>query len=459
MPFSTSSVLVAALVLVAEARIYNLQTDAGALPNDASLTACNTNGAAFNATLAKMVAGDVLVIPNGSFYMQGGIKASGLKGITISFDGTVILNDDIKHWPRHGPGNHAKVLHFMEFSDMVDFTITSANTNTGRRGIGAGSNGAGLIDGRGHEWWGFPGVGYLERGENRPRLLQIDSSTNVKVENIFFKNSPYWTTSLNVNGLEVKNCRIEAYRVSETSHTAVDMTAFNTDGFDITGNNLHVHDSTVFNQDDSFCVKDGTTNVVVENVDSSGLGLTIGSIASNVNNVTFRNIYMKNTVKGVYMKFRGAGTVSNVLYENIVMDAPEQYPIWIGPAQQSDSDSPCAPHPCSLCWPGEGKCNAPINATYINITMRNITVNNPKGNPGVILANASSPMQNVVFDGVVVNHPTHEKPPYWGAGYLCEGVQNGIATGTTHPVPPCFKDMTDAAVAAAAAAAAAHPLN
>ena len=54
--------------------------------------------------------------------------------------------------------------------------------------------------------------------------------------------------------------------MSETSHTGIDLTAFNTDGFDITGNNLHVHDATVFNQDDSFCIKDGTTNVVVENV-------------------------------------------------------------------------------------------------------------------------------------------------------------------------------------------------
>lgn len=37
------------------------------------------------------------------------------------------------------------------------------------------------------------------------------------------------------------------------------------------------------------------------------------------------NTMKDKTVKGVYMKFRGAGSISNVLYENIVMDAPEQY--------------------------------------------------------------------------------------------------------------------------------------
>ena len=156
------------------------------------------------------------------------------------------------------------------------------------------------------------------------------------------------------------------------------------------------------------------------------------------------------------MKFRGAGSISNVLYENIVMDAPEQYPIWIGPAQQSDSDDICAPHPCSICWPSDSKakCNAPQNAKYTNITMRNITINNPEGNPGVILANASSPMENVLFDNVVVNTPSHQKPPYWGAGYLCENVQGGVATGNTHPVPSCFKDLTTAAPAPTDAAAA-----
>ena len=34
--------------------------------------------------------------------------------------------------------------------------------------------------------------------------------------------------------------------------------------------------------------------------------------------------------KGIYMKFRGNGRIEDVLYENIVMDAPEQYGIWIG---------------------------------------------------------------------------------------------------------------------------------
>ena len=91
--------------------------------------------------------------------------------------------------------------------------------------------------------------------------------------------------------------------------------------------------------DDTF--QDNSENMLFERITASGVGLTIGSIGtSNVNNITFRDCYMPHSWKGIYMKFRGGdsskgGRISNVLYENIYMEAPEQFAIWIGPAQQS----------------------------------------------------------------------------------------------------------------------------
>jgi polygalacturonase len=326
--------------------------DFGGIEGDDSLSSCQKNGQAFNTSFENMVQGDVLVVPKGTYHTMGGIVGENLDGITISIDGTIVLSKDKKHWPRTGPGEKARVMEFFHFIRPNNLTITSsALPKIGGRGQDAGKDGIGMIDGNGATWWGIPGIGYLEIGENRPRLINIDSGSNVTIERIFFKNPPYWTTSMRVNGLEITDCKIEAWRISHDSHTIIDLSAFNTDGFDVTGNNIWIHDSTVWNQDDSFCVKDSTTNVVIENINASGVGLTIGSIASNVNNITFRNAYMYHTYKGIYMKFRGNGIISNVLYENIVMESPEQYPIWIGPAQQSDSSNPCAAHPCSLCWP------------------------------------------------------------------------------------------------------------
>ena len=69
--------------------------------------------------------------------------------------------------------------------------------------------------------------------------------------------------------------------------------------------------------------------MLFERLSASGLGLTIGSIGgSNVRNITFRDVVMPQTYKGIYIKFRnGGGNITDVLYENIVMEEPEQWPI------------------------------------------------------------------------------------------------------------------------------------
>jgi len=306
------------------------------------------------------------------------------------------------------------------------------------------SSGKGLIDGKGSTWWGIPGIGYLERQENRPRLLTIDNGKSILVEKIILKNSPYWTFwAPNADGLEVRYTDISARRDNDDGHDVIDMTAFNTDGFDVTGRNVWIHDCSVWNQDDTIAVKDNSENMLFERINASGVGLTIGSIASTVRNITFRDCYMHNTYKGIYTKFRGDGLIADVTYENIVIDNPSQWAIWIGPAQQSDSNNLCAAHPCSICWPSVplAQCGLPTSGRYENILLRNITVNNPKSSPGIIMANESNPMVNVTFDNVVVNNPGSK--PWGNDWYKCVGVESGVATGNTWPVPPCFKDETD----------------
>jgi hypothetical protein len=92
---------------------------------------------------------------------------------------------------------------------------------------------------------------------------------------------------------------------------------------------------------------------------------------------------------------------------------------------------------------GAGVCPGVKDALYTNITLRNITINNPKQSAGVIIANSSWPMRGVVFDNVKVNNPKTKPFP----NYFCEGVEHGIATGNTSPVPPCFKDLTSTDIA------------
>ena len=65
-----------------------------------------------------------------------------------------------------------------------------------------------------------------------------------------------------MRNLEIRYSRIDNRRDGSDSHDIIDLTAFNTDGFDLQScDNVWVHHSEVWNQDDCFDVKDGTNNV------------------------------------------------------------------------------------------------------------------------------------------------------------------------------------------------------
>ena len=201
------------------------------------------------------------------------------------------------------------------------------------------------------------------------------------------------------------------------------MTAFNTDGIDVTGDTVHMHDLDIWTQDDCIAVKGDSTNMLFERINASGLGLTIGSIGNNiVNNITFRNAVMRNTIKGIYLKFNGdannipGGSITNILYEDITIIEPVQYPIWIGPAQQADNINICAANPCSLCWPylkPFAECNVPMYGNYTNITLKDIFVNNSKHTQVFFMGSIKHEIKNLTLNNVQFNSKSK---------YFCENV-------------------------------------
>ena len=217
-----AAALLASLAL-SEARVWDYAADGGALPDDTSLSAAWQNGVALNATLNSLRPGDVLHIPNRTYHLMGGIVAHNLRSVVLRIDGTLVFTESIKEWPRnpHASGNskHHEVFDCILLENSVNLTITST--------------GVGSLDGNGHVWWGIPGIGYLLRHENRPKLLTLRNSRDVLVERLRMVNSPYWTFwAENAEGLEVRHSSIDNRRTKHESHGLVDLTAFNTDGFD-----------------------------------------------------------------------------------------------------------------------------------------------------------------------------------------------------------------------------------
>jgi len=236
-----------------------------------------------------------------------------MTNVTWIIDGTIAFNDNRAKWPRNDDGH---VWECIYLTHLVNVTFTS--------------NGKGTFDGRGREWWGA--ARYLDIAENRPRIMHIKYSSNILVENLLFKDSPYWTFWAEYSdGLVIRYSDVDARITEADKHTLLDLSAFNTDGFDVTGKNVHIHDCNIWNQDDCVAVKDHSENMLIERVFCSGLGLVIGSIGnSTVRNITFRDSIMHKTVKGIYMKTRwydnatkdGNASITEIYYHNITINEP-----------------------------------------------------------------------------------------------------------------------------------------
>ena len=169
--------------------MIDFEKDAGAIPDTKTNETAWHNGALFNATLPTLQPGDVLFVPNKTFFVMGGITATGLKDVTIQIDGTIEFSDDMKSWPRSSTG---RVHECFSLPNATNLTVTSSQ------------RGGGVFQGNGEKWWGIPFIGYLEIGENRPRLFTMSWGVDILVENIRFLQSPYWTFwASNMDGLEV----------------------------------------------------------------------------------------------------------------------------------------------------------------------------------------------------------------------------------------------------------------
>ena len=91
-------------ILLAQ-QITSKVVEFGGVAGKDTTTVAVSNTALLNATLATLHPGDTLHIPNETYWVMGGIRASGLESVTIQLDGTLSFSKDIKAWPASKPGS------------------------------------------------------------------------------------------------------------------------------------------------------------------------------------------------------------------------------------------------------------------------------------------------------------------------------------------------------------------
>ncbi|KAF8121412.1 glycoside hydrolase [Boletus edulis] len=208
-------------------------------------------------------------------------------------------------------------------------------------------NGNGQIwDGGGPFYW--DGLG-TNGGVTKPRpMMKIEISGTLS--DVHVVNAPAQCFSLtNPGPLVVSGIIVDDSQGNYPNANSNGLPAgHNTDGFDVSGNDLVVEKSVVINQDDCLAINRGRNIVFQNNYCNGGHGISIGSITSNV--VVEGVVVRSNTVINSQQAFRiktdevaTNSSVSNVTYTDNVATNCTSYGVLI---TQS--------YPASLGTPGNG---------------------------------------------------------------------------------------------------------
>ena len=281
--------------------------------------------------------------------------------------------------------------------------------------------GNGIIDANSPKSW-YPL--YLNRSNGtlhhgRPYLMNFDGCDNITLFNLTLLNAPsynVWTRG-DCDGLTVYNLNI-------TSPGS--LAAPNTDGIDIACNNVHIYNSFIKNGDDSYCLKSGARNVLIENCTATqGFGLVSGTGATPpIYNATFRNCTVYDAEWGIKVKAEGDkqnGTMSDITFEDITL-RNVYIPIYINQVNS---------HPCG--GVNHSATHSPIKQTddkgVGNILFKDITFRNIKGTydncAGTLICTEGTPCDGILFEDVDLTSNNKSALDWFCGGYV-NGSQSNV---------------------------------
>ncbi|HEY3861053.1 MAG TPA: glycosyl hydrolase family 28 protein [Verrucomicrobiae bacterium] len=235
--------------------------------------------------------------------------------------------------------------------------------------------------------------GPLDPSDNRPgNLIRFIDCTNVLLSGVTIQNSPIWTVlvanseRVNIDGISI-NSFGSGRRVP------------NDDGIDLVQSRLvHISGCDIQNGDDCIAVL-GSEKITVDNctLSSRSTAVRVGFAGRDIRDCVFANLVIHDSNRGLGVYVRGAGSVENVLFSDIVIRTRLMTGHWWGKAEPIHISA--IVRDTNTVQIGEIK----------NIRFRNIIA---EGEDGIIVCGSpQSRIKDVVFDGVKIrmkNGPLQE---------------------------------------------------
>lgn len=156
--------------------------------------------------------------------------------------------------------------------------------------------------------------GPLEPKDRPNNLIRFFNCTNILISGVTIQNSPIWT--------------VHFVRCERVNITGVSINSFgsgrrvpNDDGIDLTDTRIvHISDCDIEDGDDGIVVLGGERITVANcTLSSRSAAVRVGFAGGEIRDCVFANLVIFDSNRGLAVNVRGAGSIENVLFSDIVI--------------------------------------------------------------------------------------------------------------------------------------------
>ena len=154
----------------------------------------------------------------------------------------------------------------------------------------------------------------LAHGERPGNLIRLINCVDARVRDITFRNSPTWTFQIH----KCENVTVSGIRVNSFESN---LRVPNDDGINMQHSELiHISDCDIHTGDDAIAIF-GCKKVTVTNstLSARSSGIRVGDTRGDIEDCTFSNLVIYNANRALGVFVRASGSVSNLLYNNIII--------------------------------------------------------------------------------------------------------------------------------------------
>nr|WP_319397474.1 glycosyl hydrolase family 28 protein [uncultured Carboxylicivirga sp.] len=343
----------------------------------------------------KEAGGGKVIVPGEGVFVTGPFDLVSKMELNVEAGATLLANADTSVYQKSAfRTNPGEGMIWIGGEDLTDVSIT----------------GLGVINGNGIAFMGEElGDSYellpFEVKDPRPHVLTLVNVKNLRIHDVTFRHSAYWTVHL----IGCNDVVIDGITIDNS------LKIRNSDGIDLDhSKNVRISNCHIKSGDDSICLKNrrefeeygACENIVVTNclMSSRSCALKIGSEnMDTIRNVIVNNCTILASNRGIGIQNRDEGVVTDVVFSNILVESQFFSDVWWGKSEPlyvtAYRRANINHKDASWRFPKgatEGKVGEVKNIVFRNIVCRS-------ENGVYVSAESKDKIQNILFDGVVVN--------------------------------------------------------